>query len=133
MKRRALAPEQALGKAVAHYLALTLDPEIVFATAINPIPAKSKAAAGLSKALGMAAGTPDWLIVYQGRAHFLELKAMSGTYTDSQREMFPRLRRLGIPLATCRSLTEVDLALDSFGIPHRRVTYLDVPARKVAA
>jgi hypothetical protein len=131
MKRR--TPEQDLQITVARYLDLVLDPEQVVWTAVNPQPYKSKAAAGLAKACGQKAGWPDLQFVYQGKLFLIEMKAMSGTYTDSQREMFPRLRRLGIPLATCRSLTEVDLALDSFGIPHKRVTYLDAPARKVAA
>jgi len=115
------APEQQLQIAVAEYLDLVLDG--IPWTAINPIPGKSKAIAGLSKAMGLRAGFPDIMILYNERAYFIEMKDLHGTFTDSQREMFPRIRGQKVQIATCRSLAEVDLALDSFGIPHRRVHF----------
>lgn len=120
-----VSPEQDLQKAVAQYLYLALDPQQVVWTAINPVPAKSKAAAGLSKAMGLKAGIPDLCFWWAGRSALIELKAMSGTWSDAQKDMMARLRGIGVPTRTARSLAEVDLALDDLGIPHRRVHYLE--------
>ncbi len=128
-----MKPEQLLGKAVAQYLDLVLEPDTTLWTAINPVPGKTPATAGLSKAMGLKAGIPDYLIIHAGKAHFIELKDMSGAFTKSQREMFPRIRKQNIPLATCRSIAEVDLALDMFGIPHKRVHHQEMAAMRRAA
>lgn len=122
MKRQ--SPEQELQKAVVAYLDLCLDPEEVVFSAINPVPAKSKAVAGLSKALGLRAGIPDLAFWWAGKAALIELKAMSGTWSPAQKDTIRRFHRCGIPTRTCRSLAEVDLALDDLGIPHRRVQIL---------
>ena len=117
MKRK--TPEQDLQKAVAQYLDMVLSPEIVW-TAINPVPAKSKAVAGLCKAMGLKAGILDLAFWWDGKSALIELKAMTGTWSPAQKDMIGRLRAARIPTRTCRSLMEVDLALDDLGIPHRR-------------
>lgn len=117
MKRK--TPEQDLQKSIAQYLDLVLPANVVW-TAINPVPAKSKAVAGLCKAMGLKAGILDLAFWWDGRAALIELKAMTGTWSDSQKEMIQRLRGARIPTRTCRSLMELDLALDDLGIPHRR-------------
>lgn len=118
------APEQELQITVAQYLDLCLDPEQVVWTAINPIPAKSKAVAGLCKAMGLKAGILDLAFWWDGKAALIELKAMSGTWSPAQKDTIRRFKKCGIETRTCRSLAEVDLALDDLGIPHRRVQYL---------
>lgn len=123
MKRN--TPEQDLQKAVVAYLDLCLDPEEVIFTAINPVPAKSKAVAGLSKALGLRAGIPDIALWWAGKAALIEMKAMTGTWSPAQKDMIRRFRKCGIETRTCRSLAEVDLALDDLGVPHRRVQMAD--------
>jgi hypothetical protein len=119
MNRR--APEQELQKTVVEYLDLAIDPERVVWTAVNPVPAKSKAVAGLSKALGLKAGILDLVFWWDGQSALIELKDMNGTWSDAQKEMIRRFKLVRIPTRTCRSLSEVDLALDALGIPHKRV------------
>lgn len=131
MNRR--TPEQDLQITVAAYLDLVLDPEQVVWTAVNPIPAKSKAVAGLSKAMGLKPGILDWVFWWDGKSALIEMKSMTGTWSAAQKDVIRRLRNIRIPTRTARSLAEFDLALDDLGIPHKRVTYLDAPARKVAA
>lgn len=117
-------PEQELQITIARYLDLVLDPEMVVWTAINPIPAKSKAAAGLSKAMGLKAGILDLVFWWHGQSALIELKAKTGTWNPEQKEIIRRLKGVRIPTRTCRSLMEVDLALDDLGIPHRRVQHM---------
>ncbi len=59
--RRLPDAEESLQRTVADYLALCVPvpPAGPWWTAVNPIPAKSRAAAGISKAMGLKAGTPD--------------------------------------------------------------------------
>ncbi len=76
--------EQALQRAVADYLALCVlaPPAGPWWTAVNPIPAKSRAAAGISKAMGLKAGTPDLVLCWKGRLVGIELKAGRGRLTS---------------------------------------------------
>lgn len=88
-------------------------------TAINPIPAKSKAAAGISKAMGMKAGCPDILIVSNGKAVFLELKTEKGSVSNVQKETCHAIINAGGVVHVCRSLEEVVNRLNVEGIKHR--------------
>lgn len=80
-------------------------------TAINPIPAKSKAAAGLSKAMGMKAGCPDLLVVHNGNAIFIELKTAKGRTSDAQNAAIERIEAAGSRVHVCRSLEDVIVVL----------------------
>jgi hypothetical protein len=111
------APEQALQRAIVQWMTLCLPPQ-VFWTAINPVPAKSKAAAGISKALGMRAGVPDILVIYQGKAVLFELKAAKGYQSDTQRDVANQLNLAGSAVRVARSIEDVVAGLNEFGIPH---------------
>mgnify|MGYP000023501536 CR=1 FL=1 len=108
--------EQALQKAVAAYLRVAM-PADAWWTAVNPIPAKSKAAAGLSKAMGMRAGVPDLVGVYQGRPWAIELKTGTGSPSRAQRLMHAEMRDAGVRTMVCRSVDEVWGFLDALSIP----------------
>ena len=47
---------------------------------------RSKIEGAILRGLGTARGTPDLLIVADGKAHFLELKSASGRTSDAQRQ-----------------------------------------------
>lgn len=114
-KRRNDAETQ-LQIATARFLELALPPEI-FCSAINPIPAKSKAAAGLSKAMGLKPGVFDLFFLWPTRQiAFIEMKAEDGRASDKQLEFAATLSRAGIPHDYCRSVAEVESALRSWGI-----------------
>lgn len=77
---------------------------------------RSKAVAGKMKAFGVLSGVPDWIILWQGRVLFLELKTKRGSLTPSQRVFRDAVKGQGFQHHVCRSLLEIELALGVFGI-----------------
>ena len=69
------------------------------------------------KRMGTKAGAPDCLIVWQGKAHWIELKARYGSLQDSQIAAFPRIMAAGSPVAVARTLEDIIDALMTWGIP----------------
>lgn len=72
------------------------------------------------KAMGLLAGVPDLLFVYQGRAYWMELKAAKGKVSEVQVECGLSLVDAGCaPPAIVRTLAEAFKALDAWGVPTR--------------
>lgn len=111
-------PEADLQKSVVAYLTHAL-PKDAWFTAVNPRPYKNAITAAMSKALGMKAGVPDLLIIYQGRAHFVELKAARGLVSFSQHACMEIICECGGFIAICRTIDEVCHALNRWAIPTR--------------
>ncbi len=113
--------EQSLQRTVAQYLALCVPapPSGPWWTAVNPIPAKSRAAAGISKAMGLRAGTPDFIMCWKGRLVGIELKAGRGRVSPSQIETHDAITLAGGVVTTCRTLDEVAAFLATLGVPSR--------------
>ncbi len=113
--------EQSLQRTVADYFALCVPapPSGPWWTAVNPIPAKSRAAAGISKAMGLKAGTPDIVMCWKGRLIGLELKAGRGRPSDAQDETHDAITLAGGIVTTCRSLDDVLAFLATLGVPSR--------------
>lgn len=119
-------PEQALQRAVIEYLDAVL-PADAWAFHVPNGGARTKAEGGILKAMGVRAGIPDLCIVWQGRAYWIELKAGRGKASDAQDAAHARLQQCGCwPVATCRSIDDVETALSVYGIPTRQ-------ARRAAA
>lgn len=114
MKRR--SPERDLQISVAQFLELAA-PEGLFWTAINPMPGKSAAAAGLSKAMGLRAGVADLLFIHEGLPLFIELKADKGRESPAQRETSALAGRAATLTWICRSVAEVEHRLRIWGVP----------------
>lgn len=70
---------------------------------------RSKVEAAIFRSLGVRAGCPDLLIVADGRALFLELKAPGRKLSAAQVECHDALRRAG---ATVETADNIDMALD---------------------
>ena len=66
---------------------------------------------------GTRAGVPDIHIVYRGRLYCLELKAPKGQLSATQSQMISKLEACGVPTAVVRSISEVERALKSWGLP----------------
>lgn len=115
-------PEQSLQRTVADFLALCVPPPPIgcWWTAVNPMPYQSKAAAGISKAMGLRAGTPDLLMCWKGRLVGIELKTKGGRLNSVQRDAHEAITLSGGVVTTCRSLEEVADFLDVLGVPTRR-------------
>ena len=119
--RPLFAAEQSLQRAVAQYLALCVPapPSGPWWTAVNPIPAKSRAVAGISKAMGLRAGTPDIVMCWRGRLVGIELKAGRGRLSPAQRETHDAIILTGGIVTTCRTLDDVAAFLTPLGVPNR--------------
>ncbi len=113
--------EESLQRAVADYLAwcVPAPPDGPWWTAVNPIPAKSRAAAGISRAMGLRAGTPDLVLCWRGRLIGIELKAGHGRTSSAQIERHDEITLAGGVVTTCRSLHEVAAFLATLGVPSR--------------
>ena len=110
-------PEQALQRAVAHYLNLAL-PDDAWFTAF-PAGGGGRVRGAILKGMGLKAGVPDILIVWRGRAYWLELKAPGGRLNMAQGVTFHRLWRCDSPAVVARNLDDVWQALTEWGIPSR--------------
>ena len=115
------AAEQLFQRTVADYLSLCVPapPSGPWWTAVNPIPAKSRAAAGISKAMGLRAGTPDIVLCWRGRLVGIELKAGRGRLSPAQLEAHDAITLAGGIVTTCRTLDDVAAYLATLGVPSR--------------
>lgn len=112
-------PEAALQRACIGYLRLLPAPERggPYWTAINPNPAKGKVHGAISKSLGAKAGVPDLLLVWRGKAIFIELKAKGGRLSDVQRAAASEITLAGGLWAEIRSTEELVEFLGTIGLP----------------
>ncbi len=110
-------PEQALQKAVCQYLDVALPPDAIYWHTPNG-GGRSKAEAGIFKAMGVKPGIPDLFILRNGLLFGIELKAGRGTVTAAQEAMHEALERQHVPVAVCRSIHDVYAKLDGY-IPLR--------------
>ena len=87
------------------------------------------------RGMGLKAGVPDVLIVHEGRAHWVELKAPRGVLSEAQRSTLALIAAAGCPWVVCRSLDELRGALHGWGIPTREAppTPVDALRRSMAA
>lgn len=108
-------PEQALQKAMAEWLDYAL-PNDVYWTAVNPVPAKSKAVAGLSKAMGLKPGAPDLVFCIKGRFVGVEVKAGKGTPSKVQDKAHEAITLSGGMVHTVRSIDELAGFLEGLGV-----------------
>lgn len=101
-------PEDAVQCAIVEWLATLPPPPLgPYWTAVNPVPAKSKAAAGRSKRLGLRAGAPDIFILWHGRFGGAECKRpKGGRMGKGQPEAHTEIRAAGGVVAVVRSLSE---------------------------
>lgn len=121
-RRPRKAPEAALQRACVEILDrfVPAPPDGPAWTAVNPVPAKSRAVAGLSKALGMRAGWPDLQLIWRGRAVTIEMKAgKDGRLSDAQKKLRTEITLAGGLWHEVRSVDEFLDFLDVLAIPHR--------------
>jgi hypothetical protein len=78
---------------------------------------RPKKTAGMLKKHGVKAGALDNLIIRQGLAYWLELKARYGTLKDSQILTIPKLKAAGSQVGIARTLEDVEFHLKLWGIP----------------
>lgn len=133
-------PEAALQRAVAQLLDAILPSDATW-FAIPNGGKRPKAEAAIMRSQGVKAGLPDLMILWQGRVHFIELKAPRGHLSPAQRLMIAQLRDAGAPTAIMRSVEGVLAAIEGWGIPTRLTkgaaalegaTAPDAPAKRLS-
>lgn len=107
-------PEQALQIAAVDWMRRFLPPppDGPVWSACNPVPAKTKIVAKLSKAMGMRAGWPDVIGCVRGQLFGIEFKADAGGQSVVQRQVMVDIRLAGGVYYVVRSLEEL---MDVFG------------------
>jgi hypothetical protein len=100
-------PEQQLQRAIVEHLRWRAQLKVWWCHLANG-GWRSPTEAKIFKALGVVAGAPDLLIVADGRAYFLELKAPRGRISAAQHKCHEALRAAGASVAIA---SDIDKAL----------------------
>jgi hypothetical protein len=120
-------PEESLHRAAVQWLTATLPAPWWFAHVPNG-GARSKAEAGILKAMGVQAGMPDLLLFGPSRVIAVELKApprrlASGklsaakpAVSEAQRACIAKLSACGVPVLIIRDLAALETALRGLGV-----------------
>lgn len=110
-------PEQALQRQIAQFLAVALDGNSWWSS--MPLGGGGRLRGAILHGLGVKPGLPDMVVVNDGRAIWLELKAAKGHVSPAQQECHAALARARCPVAVVRSLDEAIEALQQAGVPLR--------------
>ena len=78
---------------------------------------RSKAEAGVFKALGVRPGVPDICLVFRGKLFGIEVKGPDGRVSKAQRERRDEWRAAGASYEFVRSLDEFRSTLQWIGVP----------------
>lgn len=113
---RRARPEETLQMQVVKYLGLALAGRSEFFAVPNGGKRGFREAQRF-KAAGVKAGVPDLIVINDGRAIGIELKAGKTPLSDVQRDYHERLRRARVAVTVCRSVDEVEAALRAAGVP----------------
>jgi len=104
---RRAQPEQQVQRAVIDHLHWRARPGVWFCHLANG-GARSRIESAIFRSLGVRPGAPDLLIVADGKAHFLELKAPGRKLSPTQTACHASLQRAG---ATVETADNIDTAL----------------------
>jgi hypothetical protein len=117
--------ERQLQKLVVDYLRLALPPDVFWSAlplgSLGNTGGGGKARGGMMKGLGVKAGLPDLMLVYDGRAFFIELKIDGGRTSAVQDDAQSALRAAGAQVRVCRCLEAVEDVLALWGVPAREI------------
>ena len=119
--RRIPTSEDALQRSMVEWLNACVPPPPSgpWWTAVNPIPGKTKKAAGISKAMGMKAGTPDFVFCVSGRFVGVEVK-LPGRYLSAvQRDVHSAISTCKGVVHTVRSIDDLEAFMRVLQVPLR--------------
>ena len=108
--------EQAIHESLCQWLTLALPREAFFFHPANGEYRNVITGARL-KRMGLKAGVPDLVVLYGGKAVFLEIKAPKKYLSPEQREVHAALKLAGCDVFVIHSLMEAQMALELCGIP----------------
>jgi hypothetical protein len=111
-------PEEQIHRAVISHLAIRSMPGVFYFHPANG-GRRTKAEAGIFKALGVRAGVPDLIVLYRSQVFGLELKAATGELTPLQRQTLNDMEVAGARTAVAHSLDEALVTLECWGVLRR--------------
>ena len=117
-RRQARAWEWQLQCDLAERLSQLLDPACVFWTSIDNQP-WSRLSGILRKKRGCRAGTPDVLLLHEGKLIGLELKSLGGKLSRVQKEVRLEMLRAGGAWIMARTARSALVALHRLDVPFR--------------
>ena len=111
--------EEQLHKSIAEYLDLVLKGSIFWTT--FPSGGGGIVRGKGLKEKGLKAGVPDILIIARGEIYWIELKKpKKGRLSKDQNIIIPRLELAGCKTAVCKSLEDVEITLNNWGLVRRQ-------------
>ena len=118
-------PEQELQQRVVQFLDLAIDAKAGFFWATRNetgVSGRKGAMLGkIAKTMGVKPGMPDLMVAHKecGYPVGIELKSKTGRQTPAQKSVQERFEDIGWPYSVCRSVDEVQDALEAAGVPLR--------------
>lgn len=121
MKKRSAYTEETIQRGCVEFLTrfVPAPPDGPAWTAVNPIPAKSKAAAGVSKAMGLKAGVHDIVMCWEGAFLGFEIKTPKGRVSPAQKMWHGALEAAGGHSFVIRDVADFAYILRNLGVPIR--------------
>ena len=107
--------EEAIHRAVARILTLSARRGVFWFHPANG-EARSKAAGGRLKAMGLRAGVPDLCVLYHGQVFFLELKTTRGRLSPRQNEVCKYITDAGGTFMVAHGIDEAIDILRKWGV-----------------
>jgi hypothetical protein len=108
-------PEQDVQKAVADHLRLRRAPGVYWFHPANG-GARTAIEGAILKACGVRAGTPDLILVRDGKTYGLELKAPNGRLSESQRVAHEQMKAAGAEVAVAVGVDQALERLEGWGM-----------------
>jgi len=127
-------PEEQVQQAIATFLDTALHRDARWWHTPNQKGTRSTYEQKILSSLGVKAGVPDVVIVWQSRIHFIEVKSpdvkpmgalkgkRGGSLSKTQKPWKEWAETTGTPWSLARSIDDVEVALVRWGIPHRAST-----------
>jgi hypothetical protein len=113
-----MRPEEQLHRAVVDLLRIYANRGLLAFAHVPNGGRRSKAEAGVLKAMGTTPGVPDLLLWLPGGGHFqIELKAGSGKLSTHQAAWISRMSDMGVAVHVIRSLDGLEELLRAEGVP----------------
>ncbi|WP_419797265.1 MAG: VRR-NUC domain-containing protein [Terasakiella sp.] len=117
-RKRGPGPEEILQKQVATWLHVALPDAVGFWFHVPNGGKRTKAEAGIFKAMGVRSGVPDLCFINpDGKAFFIEMKAPGrrSDTSENQDAVLGTLSNLNASVAVCDSLSSVETTLKEWG------------------
>lgn len=111
--------EDQIQRSMVQWLETCIDPPPLgpYWSAVNPLPNKSKAQAGMSKAMGMKAGVPDLIMCWKGKFIGIEVKPPGKYLSSVQSQTHMAISYVGGLVHVVHSVDELQAFLLVLGVP----------------